>query len=64
MANDRIQAIGLLTQANLNLLGPTFTRVWPVEEAPHFQELLKAVDRADRERHLSADGLTVEDRRP
>ena len=64
MANDRIEAIGLLTQANLNLLGPTFTRVWPVEEAPHFQELLKAVDRADRERHLSPDGLTVEDSRP
>lgn len=47
--NERIVAVGLLTQRELNLLGPTFERVWPVEEAPHFNELLRAIDEADRQ---------------
>ena len=42
-------AVGLLTQQELNLLGPTFNRIWPVEEAPAFDELLRAIDDADRE---------------
>jgi hypothetical protein len=45
--NERIVAVGLLTQRDLNLLGPTFDRVWPVEEAPSFNELLRAIDEAD-----------------
>ncbi|MFL6728002.1 MAG: hypothetical protein ACJ8FS_16035 [Sphingomicrobium sp.] len=45
---DRIVAVGLLTQRDLNLLGPTFDRVWPVDEAPSFEELLRAIDEADR----------------
>jgi hypothetical protein len=44
---DRIVAVGLLTQHDLNVLGPTFTRVWPVEEAPLFDELIRAIDEAD-----------------
>ena len=48
---DRIVAVGLLTQQDLNLLGPTFERLWPVEEAPSFDELLQAIDDADRELH-------------
>jgi hypothetical protein len=48
--NERIVAVGLLTQRELNLLGPTFERVWPVEEAPSsFEELLHAIDEAERE---------------
>lgn len=47
--DERIVAVGLLTQRDLNLLGPTFERVWPVEEAPSFNELLRAIDEADRE---------------
>jgi hypothetical protein len=47
--HERIVAIGLLTQRDLNLLGPTFERVWPVEEAPAFNELLRAIDEADRQ---------------
>jgi len=39
--NERIVAVGLLTQRELSLLGPTFERVWPVEEAPHFNEMLR-----------------------
>jgi hypothetical protein len=46
--DNRIVAIGLLTQRDLTVLGPTFDRAWPVEEAPHFNELLRAVDDADR----------------
>ena len=46
--DERIVAVGLLTQRDLNLLGPTFERVWPVEEAPSFNELLRAIDEADR----------------
>lgn len=46
---ERIVAVGLLTQRDLSNLGPTFDRVWPVEETPNFAELLRAIDEADRE---------------
>ena len=49
MDQDGIVAIALLTRDDLALLGPTFTRVWPVEQAPDFAELLRAIDRADTE---------------
>lgn len=45
---ERIVAIGLLTTQDLGLLGPAFDRAWPVEEAPSFNELLRAIDDADR----------------
>jgi hypothetical protein len=45
---ERIVAVGLLTRRDLDLLGPTFDRVWPVEDAPHCKELLQAIDEADR----------------
>jgi hypothetical protein len=45
---ERIVAVGLLTRHDLNLLGPTFDRVWPVEKAPSFSELLRAIDEADQ----------------
>jgi len=44
---ERIVAIGLLTEREVTLLGPAFDRLWPVEEAPHFNELLRAIDEAD-----------------
>ena len=46
--SQRIVAVGLLTRRDLEVLGPTFDRIWPVEEAPHFNELLRAIDEADR----------------
>jgi len=49
--HERIVAVGLLTQRELNILGPTFDRAWPVEDAPQFEELLRAIDKADRELH-------------
>lgn len=48
MAN-RIVAVGLLTQGDLDLLGAGFTRAYPVDETPCFSELLRAIDVADRE---------------
>jgi hypothetical protein len=51
---DRIVAVGLLTQHDLNMLGPAFDRAWPVEETPNFSELLRAIDDADR--RLSGSG--------
>jgi len=46
--SERIVAVGLLTRRDLGLLGPAFDRAWPVEEAPSFNELLRAIDDADR----------------
>jgi hypothetical protein len=46
---DRIVAVGLLTRRDLDLLGPTFDRVWPVQDTPSFSELLRAIDEADRQ---------------
>ena len=45
---ERIVAVGLLTKHDLGLLGPTFDRACPVEETPSFNELLRAIDEADR----------------
>ena len=62
MNRDRIIAIGLLTQRDVTLLGPTFDRLWPVEEAPDFLELLRAIDEADEALQHTAgeerDGVT------
>jgi len=55
--SERIIAVGLLTRRDLEVLGPTFDRIWPVEEAPHFNELLRAIDDADYK-------LRQESRRP
>ena len=49
MDQERIIAVALLTRRDLGLLGPTFSRAWPVEEAPDFHELLSAIDDADAE---------------
>ena len=56
LPQDRIVAVGLLTRHDLNVLGPTFDRVWPVEEAPSFSELLRAIDEADRSLSQGRDG--------
>lgn len=46
---QRIVAVGLLTNRDLELLGATFTRLWPIENAPVFSELLQAIDEAEAE---------------
>jgi hypothetical protein len=49
VTEQRIVAVGLLTNQDLELLGNTFKRLWPVEQAPAFTELLRAIDDADAE---------------
>lgn len=49
MDYEPIVAVGLLTQNDARLLGPSFGRLWPVEEAPCFGGLLRAIDEADRQ---------------
>jgi hypothetical protein len=49
VANERIVAVGLLTQRDVELLGHGFSRLWPVDETPCFTDLLQAIDEADRD---------------
>ena len=63
MANERIVAVGLLTQRDVELLGHGFSRLWPVDETPCFTDLLQAIDDADRElqkHHEMHDGPPVQ----
>ena len=45
---EPIVAVALLTREDLDLLGPAFERAWPVEHVPGFDDLLRAIDEADR----------------
>jgi hypothetical protein len=56
MSDERIIAVALLTRSDLQLLGPTFDRLWPVEETPCFSQLLEAIDDADRKVRQERDG--------
>jgi len=57
---EHIVAVGLLTQRELNLLGPTFQRAWPVDDAPDsFEGLLFAIDEAERKLQASPRRLTA-----
>jgi len=50
LPDDRIVAVGLLTQQDVDVLGPSFQRLWPVEDVPCFRELVEAIDEAERGR--------------
>jgi len=52
-----IVAVGLLTEEDLDLLGRTFTRLWPIDNAPQFDELLAAIDEAEQAIEQRAEGL-------
>lgn len=54
---ERIVAVGLLTRRDLDMLGQSFDRLWPVDETPCFGGLLSAIDEADREIHRERDAL-------
>ena len=47
---DRIVAVGLLTQEDLNRLGRGFRNALPVDETPMFEDLLRAIDEAEQRR--------------
>jgi hypothetical protein len=55
-SKNRIVAVGLLTRADVVLLGQNFDRMWPVDETPCFGGLLAAIDEADREVWRERDG--------
>lgn len=59
MDYDRIVAVGLLTRNDVRLLGPSFERLWPVEDAPQFHGLLQAIDEADRRLRQQQQGPPV-----
>lgn len=44
----QIVVLALLTQAELDSLGPQFNRAYPVDKAPCSGELLHAIDLADQ----------------
>ncbi|MFL6723276.1 MAG: hypothetical protein ACJ8FC_10625 [Sphingomicrobium sp.] len=44
----QIIAIGLLTREDLDLLGQGFDRAFPIDEEIVFEDLLRAIDEADR----------------
>lgn len=45
----QIVAIGLLTQHELELLGRGFDRAFPIDDDNVFDDLLRAIDEADRQ---------------
>ena len=47
MTDDRIIAVGLLTSSDVERLGATFTRLWPVDQTTDYSDLLRAIDEAD-----------------
>ena len=47
--SPQIVAIGLLTQHELELLGEGFDRAFPIDNENVFEDLLQAIDEADRE---------------
>ena len=57
MPDERIVAVALLTQSNLDILGKNLRKVFPIEQVPCFPELLSAIDDADREHWREEDRL-------
>ena len=56
---DWIATSGLLAQANADMFRPALDRAWPLDDAPHFVELLRAIDQAERELRGERDPPTV-----
>jgi hypothetical protein len=48
---DHIVAIGLLTQDDVQRLGENFSRLFPVPRDGAFDDLIKAIDEAERQRN-------------
>ena len=58
MPDERIVAIGLLTETDVQRLGDTFRRLWPIDQTTDYSEILKAIDEAEelRRRQCQMDG--------
>jgi hypothetical protein len=46
--DEPIVAVGLLTRTNIEQLGSSLKKVFPIDETPCFADLLRAIDEADR----------------
>ena len=46
MADDPYVAVGLLTETNIRMLGPSLRQVFPIPRDDKFDDLLKALDEA------------------
>jgi len=55
MARDRIVAVGLLTQNQVDRYGRALKKVFPIQDTPCFTELLRLIDEADREHWRAED---------
>jgi hypothetical protein len=53
--DEPIVAVGLLTRTNVNQLGSSLKKVFPIDETPCFQDLLRAIDEADRKHWREVD---------
>ena len=47
MEQERFVAIGLLTQTNLEMLGPSLRKVIPIPKDGRFDSLLEALDQLE-----------------
>jgi hypothetical protein len=47
-AKERVVAVALLTQRQVDQLGSSLQQLWPVQDVPCFKGLLNAIDDADR----------------
>ena len=58
---EKVVAVCLLTQFEIDRLGIGFDRLWPVDQTPCFGSLLAAIDKADqavcRERNALASEM-------
>lgn len=59
-STERVIAVGLLTQRDIGLLGPSFERLWPVDETPCFGGLIRAIDEADSALRKDRSGPRVD----
>jgi hypothetical protein len=50
VADDPFVAVGLLTETNIRMLGPSLRQVFPIPRDDKFDDLLKALDEARGER--------------
>jgi hypothetical protein len=49
MPDDQIVAVALLTAENLRTFGSCLKKVYPIDQAPAFEDLIRALDEADQQ---------------
>lgn len=58
MSDDKIVAVGLLTQTNLRMLGSSLKKVIPVTDDDRFVEILRDLDEMERKNASMSGGNT------